>query len=327
MTLQEPLISVIVPVYKVEEYIHKCVDSILNQTYKNLEIILVDDGSPDRCPEICDEYAAMDARVKVIHKENGGLSDARNAALDICKGSYVTFVDSDDWIDLQCVELLYNTLKKYQADIAITNPIFVYQSPYIEKIRLEFTKPEGAFNRLEALESMLYQEQFDTSACGKLYKVHLFKHIKFPKGMLFEDLATTYQLIHLSDKISYINKPMYYYLQRENSIITAPFHAKKMHLINICDEMLKFMKKNYPQLKKAAICRLMSANFHVYLQIPSREKQKYEAEIKRITHNIHKYRGVVIADPKARMKTKIATMVSLFGIKTVKLCNNIIQRI
>ena len=124
----EDLISVVVPIYNVENYIKKCVDSILSQTYKNLEIILVDDGSPDNCPQICDEYAQKDNRIKVIHKENGGLSDARNAGIDISKGKFITFIDSDDYIEKDYVEVLYNSIKENASDMAIGSHKAIYDN-------------------------------------------------------------------------------------------------------------------------------------------------------------------------------------------------------
>ena len=166
--MEMPLVSVIVPVYKVESYLHRCVDCILAQTYANLEIILVDDGSPDNCGKICDEYAQKDKCIKVIHKKNGGLSDARNAGLDIAMGEYITFVDSDDWIHFQYVEILLNNLTK--ADVDISTCSFV-RTP--EKMLMDSKVSESSYHIYsseKAIEQTLYQNRLDNSAWGKLYK-------------------------------------------------------------------------------------------------------------------------------------------------------------
>ena len=211
--METPLISVIVPVYKVEPYLRRCVDSILSQTYTHLEIFLVDDGSPDNCGKICDEYAQKDNRIKVIHKKNGGLSDARNVAIDVAKGEYITFVDSDDFIACDYVETLYNLVEKYQCKVGVAwLRIFhegceagINQPPYIEKV----------FDRIEGIEKMFYQELFDTAAWGKIYHRSLFKTgIRYPFGLIYEDLPTTYLLFLQADKIAFCNRVIYNYLLR-----------------------------------------------------------------------------------------------------------------
>lgn len=165
--MNNPLVSIIIPVYNVEKYIEKCIDSIINQTYKNLEIILVDDGSPDGCPEICDKYALQDSRIKAIHKKNGGLSDARNAGLDIMKGEWVIFIDSDDFVSPYHVENLYYLVKKFNTNIAITsfecfyneNKKFIYKKITNEKVLIHISK--------EAIENMFYNKFYKFYACGK----------------------------------------------------------------------------------------------------------------------------------------------------------------
>lgn len=212
------LVSIIIPIYKVELYLRRCLDSIVNQTYTNLEIILVDDGSPDRCPKICDEYAERDKRIKVIHKENGGLSDARNAGLDICKGEYISFIDSDDWVNEKYVESLINTAIKEKADIAISenirtdgiitkDSIFPNTTSYTSKDALIhlFTQNHDAF----------------TISCGKLYKKSLFTTLRFPLGKYHEDEFTTYILFYNSKKIVYTSEILYYYYQRADSIVST----------------------------------------------------------------------------------------------------------
>ncbi|MBR3071813.1 glycosyltransferase family 2 protein [Fibrobacter sp.] len=215
--MQKPnsLISIIIPIYKVEPYLRRCLNSIVNQTYTNLEIILVDDGSPDSCPQICDEYAVKDNRIIVIHKRNGGLSDARNAGLNICKGEYISFVDSDDWVDEKYIEILLELAIKENADIAIgeniqTNDI-CNKPNNISKIQIYSSK--------EALYHLFSQDHIAfTISCGKLYRKELFSNLHFPIGKYHEDEYTTYILFYHSKKIVYTNCILYYYFRHSNSI-------------------------------------------------------------------------------------------------------------
>lgn len=216
-----PLVSIIVPIYKVEPYLRRCLDSIVNQTYTKLEIILVDDGSPDGCPQICDEYAAKDKRIIVIHKENGGLSDARNAGLDICKGEYVSFVDSDDWVAEDFVNVLINVIKRENADIAIGNfekvfneKLYKNQSPNESNCSIEIFDGKDAFRQLFGKNGVSFVVSW-----GKLYKKYMFEKKRFPIGLLHEDVYTTYKLLYNSSKVTFLDFPLYFYFQREDSII------------------------------------------------------------------------------------------------------------
>ena len=206
---KEPLISIVVPVYKVEKFLEKCIDSIINQTYKNLEIILVDDGSPDNCGKICDEYAKKDKRIKVIHQQNGGLSAARNTGITKATGKYISFIDSDDYIEKDYIELLYTTIKQSKADIAIGSHTVIYDTG--TKLQ-KATGEKSILKPKEVLERILYDNNIDYSAWAKLYKIELFTNIKYPEGRLFEDAATTYKLIDISKKIAVNSKSIYNYI-------------------------------------------------------------------------------------------------------------------
>ena len=213
-----PLISIIVPIYNVELYLRRCLDSVLNQTYTNLEIILVDDGSPDGCPQICDEYAAKDKRIIVIHKGNGGLSTARNAGLDICKGEYISFIDSDDWVSEKYIETLFNISTKENADIAIGEYISTSGNILKEQNSIfikTFSSKEALF-RLFSKNNTTY-----TISCAKLYKRELFSSLRFPIGKYHEDEFTTYILFYNSKKIAYTSEILYYYYQRAGSIVST----------------------------------------------------------------------------------------------------------
>lgn len=214
----DKLISVIVPIFNVEKYLEKSVNSIINQTYKNIEIILVDDESPDNCGKICDEYSKKDNRIKVIHKKNGGLSDARNAGVKIAEGEYILFIDSDDWIENNMIEILYKNIKRYDADISICEFQEESTEGTILKSKTE-NKEIKVFNREEALYELILQDNITNHAWNKLYKKKLFEGIKYPKGKLMEDIGTTYRLFEKSNKIVYQNINLYHYIQRSTSIL------------------------------------------------------------------------------------------------------------
>lgn len=210
------LITVVVPIYKVETYLIKCIESIRSQTYPNLEIILVDDGSPDNCPKICDEYAQIDKRIQVIHKENGGLSSARNAGIDRATGEYIGFVDSDDYIEANMIELLYEGIVKHQCEVAICNH-------YVEKgakllMELPPVDKEWIYTRHEAMKLLLEDTVIKSYAWDKLYKTELFQKVRYPNGRNYEDIGTTYLLFDQANRICQLQGYEYYYQLREDSI-------------------------------------------------------------------------------------------------------------
>ncbi len=209
--MQNDLISIIVPVYKVEEYIRECLDSIINQTYTNLEIILVDDGSPDDCGKICDEYAAKDSRIKVIHQQNGGLSAARNAGLDIASGGYIGFVDSDDFIELNMYKELHKCLIENDADMSICG---------IKRFGDESKSDSYGNRKLNKNEYLkeLLKDNIKSYACNKLYKRYLFDVVRFPIGELFEDIKTMHLIGEIVSTVSLIDKCFYNYRIRSGSI-------------------------------------------------------------------------------------------------------------
>lgn len=237
-----PKISVIVPVYNVESYIKKCVDSIICQSYSNLEIILIDDGSPDNCPDICDRYLEKDPRVKVVHKQNGGLSDARNAGIGIATGDYISFVDSDDWIDKDYFEILYNLLIESESEISICNFKWVYPD------RIESQKCDCEFavwTNEEALKH--YYDDMNVNmviSVAKLYKSELFTGVRFPVGKIHEDEFTTHKLLFKAKRIVFTARPLYNYFQRSSSITGQGFNIDfTIHAIEAFRERTDFIKE------------------------------------------------------------------------------------
>jgi len=309
--MKNPLITVIIPVYKVEQYLEKCLDSVINQDYPYLEIILVDDGSPDSSGKICDEYAKNDKRIIVIHKLNGGLSDARNVAIDLALGEYITFVDSDDFIEEDYISTLLNLAQKHDVDITVSPFLYFKQRNEIKKNNT-ITK-ENVYTREEALKTMFYQADFDTNATSKLFKKELFEDVIFPKNLFYEDLATTYKLISKSKKIAFINKENYNYLLRDDSIEGSPFSKKKYESLLKIIEELEIYKLQNLEFSKAIDCRILNFLFHLLFE--TKKNSDYENTI---FNMIKKYRLKVLKDFNARKKTTISILLSFFGISVLR---------
>jgi len=221
-----PEISVIVPVYNVEKYLRKCIDSILTQTFTDFELWLVDDGSPDNCGVICDEYAQKDVRVKVIHKKNGGLSDARNAALDVMQGKYVFFVDSDDWIAADTLEIMYAALQRTGAQVATGNMISV-QEDGTEKVLYAPTQEEKILVGEELLTTLLRP-----NACNRLYAAELFEQLRYPVGRLYEDAFVYHKILAQIDRMVLVGKNTYYYLIRTGSIMNSAYNIRFTDIVD-----------------------------------------------------------------------------------------------
>lgn len=234
-------VSVIVPCYKVEPYLRRCVDSILRQSYHDLEVILIDDGSPDRCGEICDGYAAVDTRVRVIHQSNRGLSEARNAGLDLMTGTFVTFVDGDDWLADTCVETLHELLIDSDADISACGMLLTSDDRNVPLPEDGLVRRLG---RVEAIDHVLKRRKTSmVAACGKLYRADLFDGIRFPAGRLHEDAFTTYKVILKAQTIALTTSPQYYYYQRPDSITGSPFNSKaKLDIIDALTERSRILR-------------------------------------------------------------------------------------
>lgn len=306
-----PLISIIIPVYKVEKYLVKCVESVQSQKYTHLEIILINDGSPDNCGAICDSFAEKDNRIKVIHKQNGGLSDARNCGLSQISGDFVTFVDSDDYVDEDYVSNLVNLVQKYQTKIAVTFFRHVCEGRNIDS-RQELK--EDSLNRFEALQTMFYQEKFDTNSTAKLFHQSLFDEVRFPIGLLYEDLLTTYKLILLADEgIAVSDLQTYNYLLRDDSIEGAPFSEKKMQSLLFIINDLEEAKKEMHGLENSINCRILSLLLHLLFE--TKKNSTNEKDIFRI---VRKYRKGVLLDGNARRKARIAAVISYLGLPSLR---------
>lgn len=248
---KRPLISVIVPVYNVENYLRACVDSIIAQTYDNLEIILVDDGSPDNCPAICDEYAEKDSRIKVIHKENGGLSDARNAGLSVMTGEYLMFVDSDDLLPKNAVSALYNLAVEYNSELVIgSHRKFVDITDLNDSIIKSNT-----VSCLSKKESICHMFQHGCASWGRLYRADIHKSITFPIGEINEDEAIVLKILDKCNSVIITDECVYHYRTRPESITTSSFSLKKLDWYRHCKANLEWIREHYPELENLAAAR------------------------------------------------------------------------
>lgn len=237
------LISIIVPIFNVEKYLDHCISSILDQTYKNVEIILVNDGSTDNCPVMCDQYAIYDSRIKVVHKINEGVSSARNVGLDMATGKYVTFVDSDDSVTEDYIEVLYNALKKTNSQISTGEFLKVESEEFIIKRDTILNESFQIFSPREAVRTYKNPLNTDfTTVTGKLYQMDLFKSLRFPFGKFAEDEYLGYKIFFAANRIVHTPNKIYNYFTRQGSITTSPFSLKHLDFLEAREERIIFLK-------------------------------------------------------------------------------------
>lgn len=241
----EKLISVIIPVYKVEPYLDRCINSIVGQTYPYLEIILVDDGSPDQCPRICDDWADKDNRIKVIHKENGGLSSARNAGLDVATGDYISFVDSDDYISEEMFETMLSAILRNKVSVACCGRVRVSNTSKIEMFTL---LKEQLLSGEEAIKELLKGGMVEEAAWDKLYRSDVFKNRRFPVGEINEDIVQTVEILGNCGHIVHVGKALYYYCENTGSITKSEYNKNKIVVLKHLDQIREYILNNFPML-------------------------------------------------------------------------------
>ncbi|MBR1579720.1 MAG: glycosyltransferase [Selenomonadaceae bacterium] len=303
----EPLISVVVPVYNVEDYLARCVDTITRQTYKRLEIILVDDGSTDRSGAMCDDFARQDDRIEVIHKINGGLSDARNVGIDRARGDFITFIDSDDSVELDMVEYLLGLIDRFGVDVSLSSHTVVFD----DHKKILGDGREECLTAEECIRKMLYHRDVDTSAWAKLYRREIFDAIRYPVGRLFEDIATTYKTFIAGGRVAcgYVSK--YNYFVRGTSIVRAKFSARKFDLLDMTDGMAREVVERYPSLARAAMRRRVYARFSTLNQLDGVEG--YVDERRRMIDFIKEHRREIMSDGEAPLRDKAAILCLALG--------------
>lgn len=300
------LVSVIVPIYNVEKYLERCVDSIVKQTYLNLEIILVDDGSTDSSGALCDKLAKKDTRIKAIHKCNGGLSDARNKAIDEADGEYLYFVDSDDYIPLDSIEYLLNKLKDSKSDIAIGGMLTT--SKLDENVAKEETYTV-TLNNKEAVRELFYGSYYTTSASAKLYKASLFDEIRYPYGKLNEDLFTTYKLLNRAERVVCSDKTVYYYYHRPGSIMNSAFNERKLDVMRALDQIERDIDLEDYEAKPAFGALNLSLSSALLAEKPDRQYVEEYGIWKRIKDN----RSYVLKDSRVNKTIKSYALLSFLG--------------
>ena len=253
----QQVISVIVPVYQVDTYLDRCIESLLCQTYHNLEIVLVDDGSCDKCARICDDWAKEDYRIRVIHKKNGGLSDARNAGMPFATGNYISFIDSDDTVTQDYFEVMLHTMYAEKSDIIECGVVKFYEDNHFDAFQDDLSVT--SYSAVDGLSGLINENPFHQHVWNKIYKAELVLDVPFPFGKLNEDEFWTYQIFGRAKMVTKINKTMYYYFQRSGSIMGAGFNLRRLDALEGKFNRQQYIEKNYPALASQARINLFSS--------------------------------------------------------------------
>lgn len=311
---KRPLISIVVPIYNAEISLKKCIDSLIDQTYKYLEFILINDGSSDESEKICREYLKADKRIVFYSQENKGAGSARNLGIKIAKGEYIAFVDADDYLHKLYVEYLYNLLLKYKTDVSICGRQTLRCDGGIVNVDENYGD-ERKITSIEVVKDILYGKKYGSGPVCKLYKKTLWEGLCFSNVSLGEDLAVIYRVIERSKYIAIGNSPYYFRVLSKGSLLRKPFEISKMELINVAEDIVKYSRE-YPDIYKAAISRLVDSCFHLILQIGN--EFEYIEHKKRCSDIIKKNRSKIIFDKENRFKTKVACALSYLGIEKLE---------
>lgn len=311
-----PLLSVIVPVYNVENYLSRCVDSILNQTYPHMEVILVDDGATDTSGMICDGYAEKDSRVKVIHKENGGLSSARNAGLDICQGEYVAFVDSDDWIEADAYEKMLALAKEMDVKLVCAGRYDVSDRTGEKKVGLCPPKTERISSE-ELVGRIFTWNQCDSSACDKLYHRTLLQNWRFPVGKVCEDVPVMYRIILQTEWVAVYDQPVYNYFHRHGSITTASVSDKTFHFVGHTEAIYPYICQHHPAIADQARYLRIRALAYSCLIIDAsgaETRKKYGHIYRDSQRELRKFAGFLLTSPLFGCKERLTNLLLSIGL-------------
>lgn len=311
----QPLISVIVPVYKVEEYLDRCVESLVSQTYNNIEIILVDDGSPDSCSKFCDRWIEKDRRIIVIHKTNGGLSDARNAGVLAADGEYIAFVDSDDWIDTETYLLVMRKMKETGAQIGAFNIINVSSEPFAPELSDDYEVLDSE----KAIGNTISDTGVKTVAWNKVYHRSVLEGLSFPKGKLHEDEYYTFRALDRAEKIVYLHRQCYYYFQRPTSIM-GQYNIRHIDMLEGVKQRMELVEARYPRLYRGAKLSLSQCCMVQYQNLLKHKEADADGEgrkrVKRIRRSIEITKRDIAGMSKKSALFHRATN-SDFGLDTV----------
>lgn len=314
---REMMVSVIVPVYNVEQYLARCVDSILAQTYSKIEVILVDDGAKDASGDICDAYAAKDSRVKVIHKENGGLSSARNAGLEIAAGEYIAFVDSDDWIEPDAYSHLLEVMKQYDVRLVCGGRYDVDGCTGEKTVGLCPAKEE-AISAEELAGRIFLWDGCDSSACDKLYHRSVLENFRYPEGKVCEDVPVTYKIVLAAEKAAMSDRPFYNYYHRAGSISTAAAITEKtFHFSQHTEVIYPYIRQNHPAIESQARYLRVRSLSHILLLLEQAEKpvrQQFAQRYRHARKELKKHTGFILKSPYFGKKEKITNLLLNLGL-------------
>ena len=313
---KSPLISIIVPAYKVEKYIRRCLDSLVNQTYQNLQIILIDDGSPDQSGQICDEYASKDPRITVIHQKNGGLSDARNKGLDLASGDYIGFVDSDDWVHTEMYQQLMEAVLEHHVDIAICGHYYATRSEVYQPYKRSGLE---IYDTRQALLELIKDETFRNFMWNKIYKKDLFEGVRFPKGQVMEDMAVAYRLFLKAERIALLDRPLYYYAVDNPGSISSNLTLKFLYdHILFLDQRLQDLKVDYPEILERQVMQIVKLSMMFYEKYDRKVDSKYMKENRCIQSILKSYRKEIIRNKYIEKGPKLKILLASVDERVMK---------
>lgn len=305
-----PLISVIVPIYRAEAFLSRCVRSILRQTHSNWELILVDDGSPDGCPALCDGYAKFDSRVIAIHQENKGVSAARNAGLDAAHGEYIAFVDADDWVEADYLLYLLNLLKTENLLISVCNHYVTVSGRNIAEFHV--SGRVRSLSKKEAYSGLLYHQPPDVSAWGKLYARSLFDHLRYPEGRIFEDTWTIADLLERAGSLTYGAEPKYHYVYRSDTISKSASRDQMWDFWDAVHHLTEVILRSYPELSRGCTRRRVHAALSIRRLLVNTDASA-KGDVERCQTIIRANAREVLFDWRAPLRDKAGILLSFAG--------------
>lgn len=330
--MSECLVTIIIPVYNTEKYLADCIDSVIGQTYKNIQIIIVDDGSTDKSAEICDRYEKEDRRITVVHTKNEGQASARNRALEMAEGQYIAFADSDDVLNRNYIEYMLKLANVYGADLVQCNHVKFWDTDNDKNhgnkkgddINAYISEAE-IFTNTEALEQFAYQRRFTPSPWGKLFAIELWKDKRFPTNMGYEDYAVMYTILGSAKKLVYSNASIYFYRIHDMSTQHAVFSEKKKDRIVIADKFYKYIEHEFNQITHAAKYRYCLAQFQYLMELPF--DRQYKPDRKTAMHNIKRFRADVLKDKKASLHMKVMLLSSYLGSGVLMMLGRLFMKV
>lgn len=320
-------IGVIVPVYNVEAYLRRCIESILDQTYQDYELILIDDGSSDQSGVICDEYAGKSDKIRIIHQKNKGLSAARNRGIEENRNEYITFIDSDDYIEKRYLETMWKALSEQDADLVISGMIIVREGKKVTRQGKAVSivkSTTGVVTREEAYQYMLDRKQALLFACGKLYHKKLFQEIRYPEGEIFEDVKVICRLIERAERIVYTSYAGYFYVQRKDSITHGIVSQEYMILLENENYFWSFIRKHYPNIEALAKRKYFKSCFYLIERMAS--GSQFEKECRQLRKIILKNWKYLLFNRYVSWMERGGIICLMFGVPCFRMAWNIYAR-